>query len=86
MPKREPHVDDPMELRGVIFPNQDELDLRGMTTSIIEEYMRIGWNAESIVLLFRNPHFRMTNTIYRVKGEKFVRELIEEAMLKRPVR
>ncbi len=86
MPKNDPHSDDPMELRGVVFRSQDERDLREMTTSIIEEYLRIGWKAESILLLFRNPHFRMTNTIYREKGERFVQELIEEAVLRRPVR
>lgn len=78
MPKNEAHSDDPMELKGVGFSGQSERDLREMTTAIIDEYMRIGWKAESILLLFRNPHFRMTHAIYREKGEEFVRELIEE--------
>jgi hypothetical protein len=85
MPKDEPHSDDPLELKGMVFPNQGEQDVREMTTSIIEEYMRIGWKAESILELFRNPRFRMTNTIYREKGEKFVQEMIDKVMSKRVV-
>ncbi len=86
MPKNDPHIEDPMELTGMVFPGQDDRDLEEMTVSIIEEYMRIGWNPESILLLFHNPHFRMTHTIYREKGEQFVQDLIEKAKLRRPVR
>ena len=85
MPKDEPHIDDPMELTGASFPSEDEQDVQEMTTSIIEEYMRIGWKPESILELFRNPHFRMTNTIYREKGEKFVQEMVKKVMSKRVV-
>lgn len=73
-----------MELKGVGFPSHDGGDLQEMTTSIIEEYARIGWNSDRILSLFRNPHFRMTYTIYKQNGEEYVRELIEKVMLARP--
>jgi hypothetical protein len=50
-----------------------------MARAIVEEYVRLGWNGEQILRLFRNPVFRMSHRVLEVKGEAFVRELVSSA-------
>jgi len=75
MPKDEFDAEDPMELVGVVLP-ADENALEEMAECLVEEYIREGWDDESLMQLFRNPFYRATYTVYRQKGEEYVRSLI----------
>jgi hypothetical protein len=48
-----------------------------MAWCFVEEYARMGWSGERILRLFRNPFYRGPHQILRMKGEDFVRSLIE---------
>ncbi len=71
---QKPHEkDDPMELVGVALPNvgADE-----MADCLIEEYIRVGWDDENLLRLFRDPFYRATHRIHKEKGEAHVLGLI----------
>ncbi|MFN7182055.1 MAG: hypothetical protein ACK4NF_05205 [Planctomycetota bacterium] len=66
--------DDPMELVGV------EYTLHNFDTvieGIIEEYIKLGFDENKIIWLFKNPFFKMTNSIYKQKGEQYIKRVIE---------
>ncbi|MDR7522888.1 MAG: hypothetical protein QN168_10525 [Armatimonadota bacterium] len=69
--------DDPMALVGVIVdagdPAADE-----MARCLVEEYLRVGWDEEGLLRLFRTPFYRALYAIYRDRGEEAVRGLIAE--------
>ncbi len=67
-----------MALVGVGFDRRpDDEALTEMAWCFVEEYARMDWNGERILRLFRNPFYRGPNQILRMKGEDFVRGLIE---------
>ncbi len=70
--------EDPMALVGVrLQPGPDDQALVEMARCFVEEYARMGWSGERIMRLFRNPFYRGPHQILRLKGEEFVRGLIE---------
>ena len=70
--------EDPMALVGVgLEQGPDDEALAEMAWCFVEEYARIGWSGERILRLFRNPFYRGPHQILRMKGEDFVRSLIE---------
>jgi hypothetical protein len=70
--------DDPMALVGVRLERApDEQALMEMAWCFVEEYTRMGWSGDRILRLFRNPLYRGPHSILRLKGEDFVRGLIE---------
>ena len=70
---------DPLELVGVqMKEGPDDQALEEMAVCFIEEYVRMGWNGERILKLFRNSFYRGPNQILRARGEEFVRERIEK--------
>lgn len=70
--------DDPMTLVGVdLEEGPDDQALTDMAWCFVEEYARMGWSGERILRLFRNPFYRGPHRILRLKGEEFVRGLIE---------
>ena len=72
--------EDPMALVGVGFDRPpDEEALTEMARCFVEEDARMGWSGERIMRLFRNPFYRGPHQILRMKGEGFVRSLIEIA-------
>jgi len=85
MPKDEFAAEDPMELVGMVLPG-DPGQLEAMAEAIVEEYVRMGWEAERLMTLFCNPMFLATHRIYRQKGEAYVRELIQAICSKWTVR
>lgn len=72
MAEKEFEPDDPMELMGVETPGS----LDEMAQCLVEEYIRDGWDDESLIRLFSDPFYRATHHIYQVKGEGYVRDLI----------
>ncbi len=70
--------EDPMALVGVrLQQGPNDQALVEMARCFVEEYARMGWSGERIMRLFRNPFYRGPHQILRVKGEEFVRGLIE---------
>jgi len=76
MPYEEFDVEDPMDLVGMVLPGEPG-QLETMAECFVEEYVRMGWDEPRLMTLFVNPMFMATHRIYRQKGEKYVRELIQ---------
>jgi hypothetical protein len=67
-----------MALVGVVLEHgPDDGALTEMAWCFVEEYARMGWSGERIMRLFRNPFYRGPHQVLRMKGEDFVRGLIE---------
>jgi len=70
--------EDPMALVGVGLDEEpDDQALEEMAWCFVEEYARMGYSSELILRLFRSPFFRGPHRIWRVKGEDFVRGLVQ---------
>jgi hypothetical protein len=77
--KKEFEFDDPMEIVGVAgLPPMTESDEREMHRCLVDEYVRMGFGDGAILDLFRNPFYRATHSVWRVRGEAYVIELIAE--------
>lgn len=77
MPKDEFDFDDPMELSGMALLTNEDTTAE-MAECFIEEFMRMGFGADQILALFRNPHYLGPNMVLEQRGEPFVRGLIAE--------
>ena len=67
-----------MALVGVgLERGPDDEALTGMARCFVEEFARMGWSGERILRLFRNHFYRGPHQILRMKGEDFVRGLVE---------
>lgn len=73
MAEKEFEPDDPMELVGVALPGGNPEE---MMECLVEEYIRDGWDDESLLHLFRDPFYRGTHQIYHEKGEEYVLAII----------
>ena len=70
--------EDPMALVGVgLDRSPDEKALTEMAWCFAEEYVRMGWGGERILRLFQNPYYRGPHRILQVKGESFVRDIVQ---------
>ena len=73
--------DDPMEMIGMVMGGEPG-QLEAMAECLVEEYVRLGWDARRLMTLFVNPMFMATHRIYQQKGEAYVRELIDRTCAK----
>ncbi len=71
--------DDPMELIGVALP---EGDMEAAAEALVEEFVRMGFDDEQLLHLFKNPFYTGTPQIYQQTGEEYVRALIEKIRLR----
>ena len=69
---REMLPDDPLEMQGFELPGDPELMLR----LLVEEYARIGWGADAIMGLARDPHYQAFHGLFRLFGEDGVRKRV----------
>ncbi|RME93118.1 MAG: hypothetical protein D6766_08765 [Verrucomicrobia bacterium] len=85
MPKNEFDFDDPMELNGMAFVTTEDTT-EAMAECFIEEYLRLGYTAEQVLALFRDPFYLGVHMVLQNRGEPFVRETINRvfAMWGRP--
>ncbi len=72
---------DPMEMIGMVLPGEPG-QLEAMAECLVEEYVRLGWDARRLLTLFVNPMFMAAHRIYQQKGEAYVRELIDRMCAK----
>jgi len=73
---REILPDDPMEMTGFEVPGDPDLMLR----LLVEEYARIGWNAEAIMQLARDPNYQAFHGLWRNFGETALRDRVEQVL------
>ena len=81
MPKDEFDVEDPFEAVAVELP-ADEDTLTPMAECFIEEFMRMGYSAERILVLFTNPMYSGPLLFTKAHGMVAVRQLIAETFTK----
>jgi hypothetical protein len=75
-PPKAPDADDPMQLRaGVVAGNP-----LAMLEGLIEEYARMGWDADQIATIFDNPFFAATHGLSKQFGRAGIRETIEQTL------
>ncbi len=85
MPYDEYDTEDPLELVGCAVPLDDEF-LAEMTECFIEEFARLGYSADALLGLFRNPFYRGPHNVYQARGEDYVRGMIAETVGEWPAR
>jgi len=66
-----------MALVGIVLPGEPG-QLEAMAETLVEEYVRLGWDEPRLMTLFVNPMFLATHRIYRQMGEDYVRQLIRK--------
>ena len=81
MPYKHFEEDDPMGLVGTVLPGE-EGTLEAMAETIVEEYVRLGWDPNRLMTLFVNPTFLGTHRIYQLKGKTYVQDLIRKTCAK----
>jgi len=62
---REILPDDPMDMHGFEVPGDPNLMLR----LLVEEYARIGWGAEAMMQLARDPNYQAFHGLWQLFGE-----------------
>ena len=85
MPYDEYDAEDPLELVGCAIPLDDGF-LTEMTECFIGEFARLGYGADALLGLFRNPFYRGPHNVYQVRGEDYVRQMIAEIVGEWPAR
>ena len=63
---REILPDDPLEMQGFEVPGDPEL----MLTLLVEEYARMGWGADAILALARDPNYQAFHGLWQFLGEE----------------
>ena len=77
MPKDEFDFEDPFELNGMALMTHEDTT-NDMAETFIEEFMRMGYNHQQLLALFRNPHYLGPNMAFEKRGEPFIRDLIAD--------
>jgi len=70
---REVMADDPMTLWATPVAGDPDLLIR----AVVQEYAWMGWDAEQIAALFRDPFYPMLHGLRHLLGEAGVRERID---------
>jgi hypothetical protein len=73
---REILPDDPLLMTGVEVPGDPDLMLR----LLVEEYARIGWTAEAMMQLARDPNYQAFYGLKRLFGEEELSERISHIL------
>ena len=77
MPKDEFDFEDPLELNGMALVTEvDTTD--AMCDCFVEEFLRMGFSAQRILGLFKDPHYTGMNMALQNRGEPFIRDVISE--------
>ena len=74
-----PEAEDPYALVATILPSPADYDVQGeMARCFIEEFALMGWTAQRILRIFKNPFYQGPYAIYQTRGEEFVRDIIRQ--------
>jgi len=82
MPKDEFDLDDPLVRTGVSLYCTEDTS-QAMTECFVEEFIRLGYDPEQLLALFRNPHYWGLHLALQSRGEQFVRDTIAEVFARR---
>ena len=77
MTKDDCDFEDPFELNGMAFMTHEDTT-NDMAETFIDEFMRLGYNPQQLLALFRNSHYLGPNMAFEKRGEPFIRELIAD--------
>ena len=83
MPYDDPDVTDPMTLHSVVVETAGDAAMREMAECFVEEYIRSGADADSILKMFQTKGYAGPFLAYQTFGEEFVRSLIAELLQRR---
>lgn len=61
----------------MVMPGE-EGQLERMAETIVEEYVRMGWDQKRLMTLFTNPMFMATYRVYQIKGADYVENLVQQ--------
>ena len=76
MPYGEPDATDPMELVGHAMPD-DPGALDRMAEAVVDEYVRVGFGAEQLMPMFRDPFYALMHSIWCERGDAWCAALVE---------
>lgn len=82
MPKDEADPEDPMELNGVALWTEEDTQ-ESMAECFIVEFIRLGYDHQRILGLFRNPFYIGMHMVLENRGEEYVRRKIESTFAQR---
>ncbi len=74
---KQPEPSDPLGLVGAMVPGGN-IDM--LSRCFIEEFAAMGYDAEGILALFRQPQYLAIHAVYRLKGEQAVIEMIDRVI------
>ena len=78
MPFDDPDPTDPTVLIGVEVPGQETSDLE-MAYAFAGEFAQLGFSADRLMALFRQPHYAGAYRALQTLGEERIKEIVEEA-------
>ncbi len=78
MPYDDPDPTDPMTLHGVGVETDDPDAMRNMAACFVEEYLRMGFDAERVLHLFRIKGYAGPRMAYEALGESAIQAIIDE--------
>jgi hypothetical protein len=79
MPYDDPDPTDPQVLVGVALPSSEEAT-REMAYVFAEEFARMGFDAQRVLSLFRDPFYAGAHGAYCSLGEESIRSIVEECI------
>lgn len=83
MPYDDPDATDPMTLHGVVVETNDDGAMREMAECLVEEYIRLGFDADRILRMFKTRGYAGPFLACQTLGEEAIRSLIAEYMQRR---
>lgn len=75
VPNKDVEADDPLELIGMAYPSDPEID-RLTAICIVEEYALVGFGAAEVRELFTSPNYEALHRLHRLYGSEFVEKSI----------
>ncbi len=79
MPYDDPDPEDPNMLVGVEIPAGETSDL-DMAYTFAEEFVQMGYSAEQLMAVFRNPYYAGAYRAYLQLGEENTRSIVQEVV------
>ncbi|MBI2119199.1 MAG: hypothetical protein HYT97_06190 [Elusimicrobia bacterium] len=83
MEKKEFEQDDPMSLTGMVLPLSKEEGLKAeetMVSCFIEEYFCMGFSAQQILEIFKDPFYQAPYEIFQTRGELYVQKMVYKVL------
>ncbi len=83
MPYDDPDPSDPMTLHGVGVETDDANAMRDMGMCFVEEYLRLGFDADRLLQLFQCKGYAGPRMVYEALGEPAIHAMIAEGIGRR---